>query len=107
MNNTIELIGLLSLANRFQADGEARGAGPVELTAPSQPDDMGRLRSLWCPAYDRCLDAALLRKWRSWTCENCTLFAYAGPFRSLQAAKAYAGRRYDAQPDDGPRSLGV
>jgi hypothetical protein len=106
MNKTIELIGLLSLANRFQADGEARGAGPVELTAPSQPDDMGRLRSLWCPAYDRCLDAALQRRWRSWTCESCTLFPYAGPFRSLEAAKAFAGRRFDPQPDDGPRSLG-
>jgi hypothetical protein len=106
MNESIELIGLLSLANRFQAHGEARGAGPVEMNTPCQPDDTGRLRSLWCPAYDRCLDAALLRKWRSWTCESCTLFAYAGPFRSLQAAKAYAGRRSEAQPDDGPRSLG-
>jgi hypothetical protein len=106
MNMTIELIGLLGLTNRFQVEFEARGAGPIELAMPSQPDDMGRLRSLWCPAYDRCLDAALLRKWRSWTCESCMLLPYARPFRSLQVAKVYAARRFDPQPDDGPRSLG-
>jgi hypothetical protein len=88
---TIELLGLLTLLARKE-DGSARGAGPAERTAPCPLRDVERVRSLWCPAYDRCLDAAFRRGWQSWTCERCTLFPCARPSRVMEGAGAAAAR---------------
>jgi hypothetical protein len=107
MTNPIDLLGLLALVNRRREDGEARGAGPLEMAAPCEPEDMGRLRSLWCPVYDRCLDEAHRRRWRSWSCESCALFQYARPFRALESVRASSGHAFDPNPGEGSRFLGL
>jgi hypothetical protein len=95
MKNTVELLGLLTLLDPRSPDGERVRAGPTELEKPCEPDEVGQRRSLWCPAYDRCLDAALRRRWRSWSCESCPLFPLAGPFRTREAENACAGRPFE------------
>jgi hypothetical protein len=40
------------------------------LKAPGQ-GDIARHRRVYCVHYDRCLDLAIERLWRSWTCEHC------------------------------------
>jgi len=107
MKKTIELLGLLDLLDPRGQEVTLRGAGPVELAEPCAPKDMGTLRSLWCPAYDRCLDTALRRRWRSWSCEACALFPLARPFRKLEAAKACASRPHEPSASEGPRFLGL
>ena len=34
-------------------------------------------RSIGCSQYEDCLDAALRKSWRSWSCARCTRFAGA------------------------------
>jgi hypothetical protein len=86
MRKTIEMLGLLTL---LDDRGVAwAGAGPAELLQTCKPEEVGRRRSLFCPAYDRCLDAALGRRWRSWTCEECRFYPQARPFRALAASRA-------------------
>jgi|688.fasta_scaffold296105_5 hypothetical protein len=33
--------------------------------------DVPRERNVWCPVYHRCLDAAILADWPSWSCFSC------------------------------------
>jgi hypothetical protein len=89
---TIELLGLLTLVARRADDGETQDPGPSELGALCPLDEVLRRRSLWCPAYDRCLDTACRRGWRSWTCEQCTLFLETGPSCQPAAANAASVR---------------
>jgi len=107
MKKTIELLGLLTLLDPGGQDASVPGVGPVARLEPCEPGDVGRRRSLWCPAYDQCLDTALQRKWRSWSCEACTLFPLARPFRKLEAAKACASRPHEPSASEGPRLLGL
>jgi hypothetical protein len=95
MKKTIELLGPLTLLDPRDPDGERVRAGPTELVKTCEAKEVGSRRSLWCPAYDRCLDAALQRRWRSWSCESCPLFPLASPFRKREAVKACEGRPFE------------
>lgn len=75
--------------------------GPSELASALRPEEMGELRSLWCPAYEGCLEVAIHRGWRSWTCESCSWFRLADPHRRQAAGRAFAARRSDLPPDTG------
>jgi hypothetical protein len=79
--------------------------GPSPLTRAPGPDEIDQRRSLWCPAYDRCLEVALRSFWRSWTCELCSRFRDAGPFRTLEAARSFHARRSDLPPDGSAHTL--
>jgi hypothetical protein len=102
MTKAIDLIGLLTLLTPPGSPSTEPGRGPTELRMGREPDEMGRRRSLWCPAYELCLDAARVRGWRSWTCESCSLFRHAERFRAQAAERVHAARRTDLPPDDGP-----
>ena len=80
--------------------GQTRIAtGPCRLDeAPALEGIEGR-RSLWCPAYEQCLEVAVRSAWRSWTCEACSRFVDASPHRKQAATRAYHGRRSD-QPQE-------
>jgi hypothetical protein len=79
--------------------------GPTPLPKAPAPDEIEARRSLWCPAYERCLDVALRGCWRSWTCEFCSQFLSAGPFRKLEAARSFHARRNDLPPDGSAHTL--
>ncbi len=95
MTKSIELLALLTLL-----DGR-RLAGPAELRQTCKPEEVAQRRSLWCPAYDRCLNAALARRWRSWSCEDCAFFTHARPFRALAASRAGVMRSHGPSPSMG------
>jgi hypothetical protein len=94
---------IIDLRTRLRFATDPRLAGPAELSAALSPEEMGRRRSLWCPTYERCLEVAFRSGWRSWTCESCTHFRHAEPFRKREAATAFAARQRDLTPDGGPR----
>lgn len=73
--------------------------GPAELASALRPEEMGELRSLWCPAYEGCLEVALRHGWKSWTCESCSWFRLAEPLRRQAAGHAFATRCCDLPPD--------
>jgi hypothetical protein len=79
--------------------------GPAPLPNAPEPDEIEARRSLWCPAYERCLGVALRGCWRSWTCEFCSEFRSAGPFRKLEAARSFHARRNDLPPDGASHPL--
>jgi hypothetical protein len=80
--STFEFLGLLSLVTPGRTRARPIGAGPTELTSPCALDDVAQKRSLWCPDYDRCLDTACERGWRSWSCELCARFPSYDPARA-------------------------
>jgi hypothetical protein len=94
---------IIDLRTRLRLAAAPRLAGPAELSAALSPEEMGRKRSLWCPAYERCLEVAFRSGWRSWTCEACPHFGQAEPFRKREAAMAFDARHRDLPPDGGPR----
>jgi hypothetical protein len=49
--------------------------GPSALASLIEHDGVEANRNLFCPHYDDCLDVALLERWTSWTCAECTFFA--------------------------------
>ena len=69
--------------------------GPRQLAGKREADEMGLLRSLWCPEYDRCLELALRRGWPSWSCEACTCFRQAAPLRKKEAHRFFDSRQGD------------
>jgi len=78
----IDLLMLLSLmSNRPDAAPTARG--PARRGSALCPEEVPRYRSLSCPEYDGCLDAAYRHGWRSWTCEACQLFPLAALHRRV------------------------
>jgi hypothetical protein len=99
MPKTIELLGLLTLLDERGVVVPA--TGPTELHQPCKPEEVGQRRSLWCPAYDRCLEAALGRRWRSWSCEACRFFQHARPFRALAASRAGTMRPHGPSSSEG------
>ncbi len=58
---------------------------PAPLTQQLDPEDVARHRSVACTEYDGCLDVVLRRRWRSWTCARCKLFALAREFEARRA----------------------
>ncbi len=76
---------IIDLRTRLRVAGNPHPAGPAELAAALSPEEMGRRRSLWCPAYERCLEVAFRSGWRSWTCDPCPYFLHAEPLRKLEA----------------------
>jgi hypothetical protein len=48
---------------------------PTELRKLVDPEAVARRRSLFCTQYDDCLDRATAGAWRSWSCEQCPLYA--------------------------------
>jgi hypothetical protein len=75
MTKTVEFLGLLTLLARPGTSGGAAGPNPTPLASLISPDKVGEYRRLRCRFYDRCLDAALLRNWCSWSCRACALEA--------------------------------
>jgi hypothetical protein len=94
---------IIDLRTRLRLAADPRLAGPSEMSAALSPEEMGRRRSLWCPAYERCLEVAFRSGWRSWTCEVCPQFGHAEPFRKLEAAMSFDARHRDFPPDGGPQ----
>ncbi len=49
---------------------------PTELDALIAPDrSVEDHRNVFCECYDFCLDEAVSKRWISWTCARCQLFA--------------------------------
>ena len=48
---------------------------PTALRSLVKEEDVEKHRSVTCPGYDDCLEAALRRAWRSWSCARCALFS--------------------------------
>lgn len=89
MNGTLDLLALLALVPTSRSH---RYAGPSPLGALLNADEVPRRRSLSCPEYDRCLDAAFRRGWRSWSCQGCALQPLGATFRALETMRAGALR---------------
>jgi len=86
MSSVLDLLALLEVMARRHRKAFA-WHGPssrVELVAE---EEVSRRRSLACPEYDRCLDIAFRQRWRSWTCERCSLFPLAAGFRSRELTR--------------------
>jgi hypothetical protein len=60
---------------------------PTALRSPVKEQDVDRHRNVCCAAYDDCLDAALRRAWRSWSCGQCRLFAFARAARAAESVR--------------------
>jgi hypothetical protein len=60
------------MSDRHRSDPE-----PAALEAPVELRDVEQRRAVHCPEYDGCLDLAVRRRWTSWTCQRCPLFAVA------------------------------
>ncbi len=50
---------------------------PTALRSLVTDEDVDAHRCVSCAEYDDCLDAALRKCWRSWTCARCKLFLAA------------------------------
>ncbi len=50
---------------------------PTALRHLVKQEEVDAHRCVTCEEYDGCLDAALRRSWRSWSCGQCLLFARA------------------------------
>jgi len=96
---------IIQLRSRLRLPSIPRVAGPAELSAALSPEEMGQRRSLWCPAYERCLEVAYRNGWRSWTCEACPHFGHAEPFRKLEAELSFDARHRDLPPDGGSQTF--
>ncbi len=57
---------------------------PTALHSLVKEEDVTKHRSLSCAEYDECLDAALRRCWKSWSCGRCHLFLYASQQRAAE-----------------------
>lgn len=89
MPEFLEFLGLLTvLAGPDGAADEAR-PNPTALPWLIRPEEVEDHRSLACTFYDRCLDAALRRGWRSWSCQACRIRGVAS--RHLPATRALRG----------------
>lgn len=52
---------------------------PTELTQHDVASG-GERRNVYCPAYSRCLDQAVMKGWDDWTCRRCQRFTVSnGP----------------------------
>jgi hypothetical protein len=60
---------------------------PTALRSPVKEQDVDKHRNVCCAEYDGCLDAALRRSWRSFSCGQCALFAFAREARAAESAR--------------------
>ena len=99
VHDTLDILALLSVASDSQSTSAHLQTGPAPLRLLLAEEDVSRNRSLACPEYDGCLDAAYRQRWRSWTCESCRLFPLAAIFRSLEACSMGDRRSSDSKFD--------
>ncbi len=57
---------------------------PTALRQLVKQDEVDAHRCVTCSEYDGCLDSALRRRWRSWSCGQCGRFAWAQAARAAQ-----------------------
>ncbi len=63
---------------------------PTALHHLVDQEEVDAHRCVTCDEYDGCLDAALRRRWRSWSCGKCGLFPSARTTRGAATAEAPA-----------------
>jgi hypothetical protein len=69
---------------------------PTALRSLVKHEEVEKHRSLCCDEYDGCLDEALRRSWRSWTCGECTRFRRTRECRAAMIAH-HAALRPEAE----------
>jgi hypothetical protein len=67
---------------------------PTALRTLIEQEDVDHHRSVSCAEYDGCLDVALRRCWRSWSCGRCSLFALAHEMRAAEIVQESASRPF-------------
>jgi hypothetical protein len=65
---------------------------PTALRQLVAEEEVHAHRSLSCAGYDECLDVALRRCWRSWSCGRCGLFMLAREMRAAEIVEESALR---------------
>ena len=78
------VIGINSKRGALTSPHQANLKGGIVsmLPCPSESDvnDRGQpqneTRNVFCRSYDSCLDLAVKKNWRSWTCGKCPLLAH-------------------------------
>ncbi len=60
---------------------------PTALRSLVKDEEVDKHRSVSCSEYDECLDAALRKSWRSWSCARCKLFRITRGLRSAHGAQ--------------------
>ena len=76
--------GIAAPAQTFTAPHTNLRGGIVSSMLPcpseSEVNDRGQplneSRNVFCRSYDSCLDLAVKKNWRSWTCAKCPLIAH-------------------------------
>ena len=64
---------------------------PTELLKLIDPDRVvEHYRNLFCDHYDGCLDEAVNKRWTSWTCARCMLFAVRPKAKTAERCGATA-----------------
>jgi hypothetical protein len=56
---------------------------------PVDAETVAQHRSLFCTQYDDCLDHALSSGWRSFSCEQCSLYALRNEMAAQYARANY------------------
>ncbi len=95
MTNTLHMLclpGLVARRGRFVPTGRPN---PTELPSLVKPGEVEQHRSLFCAAYDQCLDVANRRGWRSWTCRCCKLFQFTKEMHVSESAHEATRRPFE------------
>jgi hypothetical protein len=116
MSDSLEYLGLLTVLERPGLPGHGARPNPTPLALLVQLGEVEKHRRLRCRHYGRCLDAALLRAWRSWTCRACGLAApgtdpaldidHAGALRPHAGEVESLGRRRTTTPTPSGAAVG-
>jgi hypothetical protein len=67
---------------------------PTALRSLVEHEDVERHRSLSCAEYDGCLTTVLRHRWKSWTCQRCSLFLLTREWRAAEIAHDAALRPF-------------
>jgi len=62
---------------------------PTELVELVDPETVTKHRSLFCAYYDECLERAAECGWRSWSCEQCPIYAFRYKMAAQYARVTY------------------
>ncbi len=65
---------------------------PTALRQLVKEEEVDEHRCVTCAEYDDCLDAALRKSWRSWSCGQCGLFRRARELHDLASAAEWTVR---------------
>ena len=63
---------------------------PSESKMNERGQAVDEVRNVFCACYETCLDVAVKKNWRSWTCSGCPLLAEQS---QKPTADRYANRR--------------